>query len=122
MATTMEALMIRLSFPRTVLAAAFVAALGLGSTVPAAAQDQVNVRFSWKLKGEYGPLYYAQEHGLFKNENLSVRMRAGGARRTDTGTRGRGDSAGCVRPERNPKRHPGQARRALSSGDTGAAD
>ena len=30
----------------------------------AVAQDNVNVRFSWKMKGEYGPLYMAQEEGL----------------------------------------------------------
>jgi len=73
----MEAFMIRFSFPRMLLAASLIATLGFGSTVPAAAQDQVNVRFSWKLKGEYGPLYYAQENGLFKKENLSVRMGEG---------------------------------------------
>lgn len=44
---------------------------------PAAAQDQVNVRFSWKFKGEYAPLYLAQELGLFKQENLNVRMGEG---------------------------------------------
>jgi len=44
---------------------------------PAAAQDQVNVRFSWKFKGEYAPLYFAQELGLFKKENLNVRMGEG---------------------------------------------
>ncbi len=69
--------MVRLSFPRMLLAAVVLAALGLSATVPASAEDHVNVRFSWKLKGEYGPFYYAQEQGLFKKENLSVRMGEG---------------------------------------------
>jgi NitT/TauT family transport system substrate-binding protein len=43
----------------------------------AAAQDQVNVRFSWKLKGEYAPFFVAQETGLYKNANLSVRLGEG---------------------------------------------
>ena len=47
------------------------------SSSSANAQDQVNVRFSWKLKGEYGPLYLAQEEGLFKKNNLQVRFGEG---------------------------------------------
>lgn len=53
----------------TALAPIFVA--------PVNAQDQVNVRFSWKLKGEYGPLFLAQEEGLFKKNNLEVRFGEG---------------------------------------------
>lgn len=43
----------------------------------ASAADQVNVRFSWKLKGEYGPLYMAQEKGFFAEKGLSVRLGEG---------------------------------------------
>jgi len=43
----------------------------------ALAQDNVNVRFSWKMKGEYGPLYMAQEEGLYAREKLNVRMGEG---------------------------------------------
>lgn len=43
----------------------------------ARAADEVNVRFSWKLKGEYGPLYMAQEKGFFAANGLSVRMGEG---------------------------------------------
>ena len=51
-----------------------IAALGVGLltlgghfswTTAARADDDVKVRFSWKLKGEYGPLYLAQENGFF---------------------------------------------------------
>ena len=41
------------------------------------AQDTVNVRFSWKLKGEYGGLYMAQEAGHYKSANLAVRLGEG---------------------------------------------
>lgn len=41
------------------------------------AQDTVNVRFSWKLKGEYGGFYMAQEAGHYKNANLAVRLGEG---------------------------------------------
>ena len=43
----------------------------------AQAQDQVNVRFSWKLKGEYGPLYMAKQAGFFAKRNLKVRLGEG---------------------------------------------
>ena len=43
----------------------------------AAAQDPVNVRFSWKMKGEYGPLFMAQEKGAYAKEKLAVRMGEG---------------------------------------------
>lgn len=43
----------------------------------ALAQDAVNVRFSWKLKGEYGAFYLAQDSGLYKKANLNVRLGEG---------------------------------------------
>lgn len=58
------------------LAAAMVAFAAI-SVGPVNAQDQVNVRFSWKLKGEYGPLFLAREEGLFKKNNLQVRLGEG---------------------------------------------
>lgn len=39
----------------------------------ASAADDVRVRFSWKLKGEYGHLYLAQDQGFYAAENLAVR-------------------------------------------------
>lgn len=43
----------------------------------AMAEEQANVRFSWKLKGEYAPMYVAQEKGYFAREGLSVRLGEG---------------------------------------------
>src|SRR5438552_13356287 len=57
--------------------ALLIAALVSAVASRAAAEDQVKVRFSWKFKGEYAPLYLAQERGFFKRENLDVRSGEG---------------------------------------------
>lgn len=46
---------------------------------PATAQTPVpvNLRFSWKLKGEYAQLYVAEANGHFKNAGLAVRLGEG---------------------------------------------
>jgi NitT/TauT family transport system substrate-binding protein len=62
---------------RTVSVALSIAVLATAVASTAAAEDQVKVRFSWKLKGEYAPLYLAQERGFFKRENLDVRLGEG---------------------------------------------
>jgi len=58
-----------------------VVALGVSMlVVPAGvaqAQEQVNVRFSWKLKGEYAALFVAQEKGFYAREGLAVRLGEG---------------------------------------------
>ena len=41
------------------------------------AEENVNVRFSWKLKGEYAPLYHTQASGKFKSKGLSVNLGEG---------------------------------------------
>lgn len=63
---------------RKILANLAVGALVAALYATAAqAQDQVNVRFSWKLKGEYGPLYMAKQAGFFEKKNLKVRLGEG---------------------------------------------
>ncbi|MGE0500171.1 MAG: ABC transporter substrate-binding protein [Rhizobiaceae bacterium] len=44
---------------------------------PAISQDTFNVRYSWKLKGEYAPFYVAQDNGYFKERHLEVRLGEG---------------------------------------------
>ena len=60
-----------------ILARLSAAALLTMLAATAFAQDPVNVRFSWKMKGEYGPLFMAQEKGLYAKEKLNVRMGEG---------------------------------------------
>jgi NitT/TauT family transport system substrate-binding protein len=52
-------------------------ASAVAATGTARADDQVKVRFSWKLKGEYGPMYLARQSGFFTTEKLNVRMGEG---------------------------------------------
>jgi len=58
---------------------AIVVAVASSSVVnlSASAQEQVNVRFSWKLKGEYAHMYVAQERGYFAREGITVRLGEG---------------------------------------------
>lgn len=58
-------------FALCLFAAAMIAASG------AHAQERFNVRFSWKLKGEYAPFYLARKNGLFAKEGLTVRLGEG---------------------------------------------
>lgn len=52
------------------MAAALVAVVA--SAMPAFAADDINVRFSWKLKGEYGFFYYGLDQGLYEERDLNV--------------------------------------------------
>lgn len=61
---------------RTALAVLAGAAL-LGAGVAAQAQEKVTVRFTWKLKGEYAPLYVALDKGYYKAEGLEVQLSEG---------------------------------------------
>jgi NitT/TauT family transport system substrate-binding protein len=59
------------------LAAIAVAMLILWSVLPARAADEVNVRFSWKLKGEYAAFYTALDRGFFAQRGLDVHLGEG---------------------------------------------
>lgn len=74
------------------------AAMAIASAASANAQDQVNVRFSWKLKGEYAPLYFAQESGLFKKNNLNVHMGEGAGAQAALGALVQGQEDAVVLP------------------------
>jgi NitT/TauT family transport system substrate-binding protein len=39
--------------------------------------ENVHVRFTWKIKGEYAPLYVARERGVFAQQGLTVSMGEG---------------------------------------------
>jgi NitT/TauT family transport system substrate-binding protein len=58
--------------------AALTAVLWLGTAAtPATAETEVSIRFSWKLKGEYAPLYVAMDQGYFAEEGLKVSLGPG---------------------------------------------
>lgn len=50
---------------------------GLACSFSASAADELRVRFSWKLKGEYGHLYLAQDRRFYAARDLAVRMGEG---------------------------------------------
>jgi len=69
---------IHLDLKRWILlsAAAVFGALVLLSAA-AKADQEVSLRFSWKLKGEYAPLFVAKEKGYFAEEGLNVSLNEG---------------------------------------------
>jgi NitT/TauT family transport system substrate-binding protein len=58
------------------LASSAILALGLVCSTAHAAET-VNVRYSWKLKGEYAGFYIAKEQGLFTDRELDVHLGEG---------------------------------------------
>ena len=66
---------------RAAIPAGLLAMLMLAGAAQNAAYGQnlekVTVRFTWKLKGEYAPLYVALEKGYYKAEGLDVQLSEG---------------------------------------------
>src|SRR5215475_14212567 len=66
---------------KATLAAGLLATLAIAGTPSNVAYGQslekVTVRFTWKLKGEYAPLYVALEKGYYKAEGLDVSLSEG---------------------------------------------
>jgi NitT/TauT family transport system substrate-binding protein len=54
---------------------------GLQPAFPQAA-DKLTVRFTWKLKGEYAPLFVALDKGYYKGEGLDVELAEGSGAQT----------------------------------------
>lgn len=68
----------KVSKPLTI--ASMVALLGVGlamQTTKAAAAEDVSIRFSWKLKGEYAPFYVALDQGYFTKQGLNMKLGEG---------------------------------------------
>lgn len=51
--------------------------VGIVGSSSAFASDVVHVRFSWKLKGEYAPLFVAQDQGYYTQSGLDVSLGEG---------------------------------------------
>jgi NitT/TauT family transport system substrate-binding protein len=66
---------------KTAVAAGLLAALAIAGALSNVAYGQslekVTVRFTWKLKGEYAPLFVALEKGYYKAEGLDVSLSEG---------------------------------------------
>jgi len=72
----MAVLKLRGAVKARIAAAALIAGSVLvGASAQAA--DDLRVRFSWKNKGEYGHMYFADAKGIYKKHGLNVRMGEG---------------------------------------------
>ena len=58
------------------LSIALIAGLSPGAAFAQSA-EKLTIRFTWKLKGEYAPLYVALEKGYYKAEGLDVQLAEG---------------------------------------------
>lgn len=82
---------------RTALAAALV--VGIGATAAHAADGTpVSLRFSWKLKGEYAPLYAALDNGYYRKQGLDVRLGEGAGSQAALASLLRGDDQAVWMP------------------------
>jgi NitT/TauT family transport system substrate-binding protein len=59
------------------LSVALLIASAPSGMVSAQALEKVTVRFTWKYKGEYAPLFVALERGYYKAEGLDVQLSEG---------------------------------------------
>lgn len=75
---------IRQTFLRTAAAAVGAAVLAAAFTLPAYSQakEKLTVRFTWKLKGEYAPLFVALDKGYYAAEGLDVTLAEGSGAQT----------------------------------------
>ena len=64
------------------LLAGFAAALPSATFAQAPAAQKLTVRFTWKLKGEYAPLFVALDKGYYKAEGLDIDLAEGSGAQT----------------------------------------
>src|SRR5260370_23709601 len=68
---------------RTIIAAgALLLVCPASQQAAAQAPDKLTVRFTWKLKGEYAPLFVALDKGYYKSEGLDVDLAEGAGAQT----------------------------------------
>src|SRR6516162_4642703 len=65
-----------------VMALATVFAAGASPQAWAQASEKLNVRFTWKLKGEYAPLFVALDKGYYRAEGLDIELAEGSGAQT----------------------------------------
>lgn len=73
------------------------AALSFGA-LSAVAKDDIDVRFSWKLKGEYAPFYHALNTGAFEAKGLNVSLGEGAGSQAALGALVQGQEDVVVMP------------------------
>lgn len=74
------------------------AALLAGSVSTAMAADEIDVRFSWKLKGEYGLFYYGQSEGFYEDNDITLNLGEGAGSQAALGALVQGQEDVVVMP------------------------
>src|SRR5690606_16081334 len=72
-----EDTMLTRNISRTLFKAIVGFTMAVGCAATMAQPADFNVRFSWKLKGEYGGFYAAQEQGYYEKHGLKVHLGEG---------------------------------------------
>ncbi|MBK3665645.1 ABC transporter substrate-binding protein [Bradyrhizobium diazoefficiens] len=83
---------------RQILGIVAVSIAALSWTTTAQALDTVNVRFSWKLKGEYGFLYLGKARGLYQKKGIDVVLGEGAGAQAALGGLVRGNEDVVIAP------------------------
>ncbi|MBR0857862.1 ABC transporter substrate-binding protein [Bradyrhizobium liaoningense] len=83
---------------RRLLAVLAVSIVASFLTAPASALDTMNVRFSWKLKGEYGFFYLGKEKGLYQKNGIDVVLGEGAGAQAALGGLVRGNEDVVIVP------------------------
>ena len=79
-------------------ALAATAALATVLASHSAMAEDVNVRFSWKLKGEYGFFYLGQQNGLYKDAGITLNLGEGAGSQAALGSLIQGQEDAVVLP------------------------
>ncbi|MGI6857013.1 ABC transporter substrate-binding protein [Mesorhizobium sp. 1B3] len=77
---------------------AATAAFGTALASQSASAEDVNVRFSWKLKGEYGFFYLGQEKGVYKDAGLTLKLGEGAGSQAALGALIQGQEDAVILP------------------------
>ncbi|WP_029041305.1 ABC transporter substrate-binding protein [Cucumibacter marinus] len=83
---------------RAIIHGLAAAALLAGSVSTAMAADEIDVRFSWKLKGEYGLFYYGQSEGFYEDNDITLNLGEGAGSQAALGALVQGQEDVVVMP------------------------
>jgi len=80
--------------------AAFAAATAFATLMAgqSAMADDVNVRFSWKLKGEYGFFYLGEQKGIYKDAGVTLKLGEGAGSQAALGALIQGQEDAVILP------------------------
>lgn len=80
------------------VALAATAAIATLMASPSALAEEVKVRFSWKLKGEYGFFYLGEQKGLYKEAGVTLRLGEGAGSQAALGSLIQGQEDAVILP------------------------